>query len=74
MPTKQNATDKAWGLYNNALDALEELELFLDNLEDEHGLDVSKAQRAAGTAHSALDTAYSTGSAILPPHSSEVGA
>lgn len=69
---QQQEIDEGWRLYNNAMEACEELEGFLHDLGEDLGIDTSRANDAAGTAHSALEGPYSYGAPILPPHSNEI--
>jgi len=70
---KQEAIDECWALYNKAMDACEELQNVLGDLEDNYEVDVDKPQNAAYEAHSALERAFSEGRSILPAYSGDGG-
>lgn len=69
--TKQHDIDSAWELYQRAMDACEDLEAALYDLENEHGINSSEAYRASVTALTALSNAYDS-PGILPPHSDNI--
>lgn len=71
LQTKQDAIDEGWRLYNVAMESLEELNTALERLLFDHDVNTDKASTAAYLAHETLETAYSTGSLILPPHSND---
>jgi len=72
-PAKQKAIDKAWRLYNNAIEATDELMWAIDELKSEHDIEgTDRASDAAYRAHSALEEPYSTGAPILPTHTNDM--
>ena len=68
---EQERIDEGWRLFNAAKEAIEEAEGFIHDLADELDIDTDRTCEALGDASSALDTVYSEGAPILPPHSSD---
>lgn len=74
LSEKQAAIDKGWDLYNRAMWLLEELQSHLEELGDEHDVDVpDETESAVYEAYSTLEEKYSTGCRILPAHSGDGG-
>ena len=69
---QQEQIDEGWRLFNRAMGACEELEGFLHDLGEDLGIDVSRANDAAGDAWSSLENVYSYGASILPKHSGDM--